>query len=292
MAYIYALLDPRKPGPFSYNDLAIFDYEPFYIGKGTKNRHRDFRTRTRWCKGIIKHLKTIGLKPLSFIIQDNLSDEQAFTLEREWIQIIGKRYEGTGPLVNTDDGGRGCSGHTDETKQRISDANSGRIFTEEHRHKISEALQGKNNPMYGKPGPRKGAKHTQNAKDAISHKNRQYYKTHVHPWKGKSHTEESKEKISKSKTGTKLNPEHVEKLRAAMTGKTHSEDTKRRMAKSHEVFHYLITHPDGHTETVTNLREFCQRHNLNQGNMCKVLNHIAGYHQHKGFVGHKIPTTK
>jgi len=31
--YVYALLDPRKNGPFKFDNI-VFDYEPFYIGKG------------------------------------------------------------------------------------------------------------------------------------------------------------------------------------------------------------------------------------------------------------------
>lgn len=35
--YVYALLDPRKPGEYKYDDIE-FEYEPFYIGKGQGNR--------------------------------------------------------------------------------------------------------------------------------------------------------------------------------------------------------------------------------------------------------------
>ena len=38
--YVYALLDPRKPGAYEYEDIC-FLYEPFYIGKGSKNRCYD-----------------------------------------------------------------------------------------------------------------------------------------------------------------------------------------------------------------------------------------------------------
>ena len=37
MYYVYALLDPRRPGPFKYGNWK-FDFEPFYVGKGKDNR--------------------------------------------------------------------------------------------------------------------------------------------------------------------------------------------------------------------------------------------------------------
>ena len=38
--------------------------------------------------------------------------------------------------------------HTEEEKQKMSEARKGKKFSEEHKRKISEALKGKNNPMW------------------------------------------------------------------------------------------------------------------------------------------------
>jgi hypothetical protein len=35
--YVYAFLDKSKPGKFKYENFE-FDFEPFYIGKGTGDR--------------------------------------------------------------------------------------------------------------------------------------------------------------------------------------------------------------------------------------------------------------
>ena len=35
--YVYVFLRTDRPGRYIYNNL-IFDYEPFYIGKGINNR--------------------------------------------------------------------------------------------------------------------------------------------------------------------------------------------------------------------------------------------------------------
>ena len=45
---------------------------------------------------------------------------------------------------------------SEDTKQKISNSNKGRIFSEETRQKISKSKLGKSNPQYGKPGTNKG----------------------------------------------------------------------------------------------------------------------------------------
>lgn len=89
--------------------------------------------------------------------------------------------------------------HKEETKRKISKANKGRKFTEEHKNKLrtpkseetkrklSEAKKGKNNPMYGRQRPE--------LSETMKGENNWMY--------GKHHTEESKKKMSDKLRGEK-----------------------------------------------------------------------------------------
>ena len=55
--YIYVFLDDTKPGKYIYKDLE-FNYEPFYIGKGTDDRI----INSMYDKGTFKFCKIKGIK--------------------------------------------------------------------------------------------------------------------------------------------------------------------------------------------------------------------------------------
>ena len=86
--------------------------------------------------------------------------------------------------------------HSEETKQKIREANSGKHLTEEHKQKLREANKGKC--------------HTDETKKKIGEAN--YGKKH--PFHNRHHSEETKQKMSKSHKG-----------------KHHSEETKKNMGK-------------------------------------------------------------
>jgi hypothetical protein len=73
------------------------------------------------------------------------TEEWAHFMEMEFIDFYGRLNDGTGILENLTDGGEGSSGRilSEETKQKISQANKGKLTTEETRRKISEANKGK-----------------------------------------------------------------------------------------------------------------------------------------------------
>jgi Uncharacterized protein conserved in bacteria len=115
--YVYVLLDPRRPGIFSYGKWT-FTHKPFYVGKGKGSRaHRHYRDylrksktqgyNTRKVKRIASIHEDTGSGPIVKAIQ-NLSEDRAYELEALVIAAIGR---GKGePLVNLSDGGIGGNG--------------------------------------------------------------------------------------------------------------------------------------------------------------------------------------
>lgn len=113
--YVYVFLDQRKPGIFSYNDLR-FSFSPFYVGVGCGSRMRvhfqpkslrgsDIKTN------IIKKIKKeTGELPIHYRIFENLSQENAFEIEKSFIKHFGKIRDNSGILANLTDGGEGNLG--------------------------------------------------------------------------------------------------------------------------------------------------------------------------------------
>jgi hypothetical protein len=141
------------------------DGTPYYIGKGTGNR--------AWSKQ--RTINPPTDKSRIVIIEENLSEPDAFELEMQKIAWYGRKDNGTGILRNFTDGGEGCSGV---------------VRSEETRRKMSEAQSGANHHMYGKRGadnPRYGKTHSEETKAKISE-----------AMSGKTRSEETRRKISET----------------------------------------------------------------------------------------------
>ena len=78
-----------------------------------------------------------------------------------------------------------------------------------------------------------------------------------------------------------------ERLRIASSGENHplfgkhlAEETKRKLREKNSK-EYIITFPDSHTETIKNMKKFCENNNLIATAMSKVA--MGKAKQHKGF---------
>lgn len=126
------------------------------------------------------------------VIHENLSWEEACSLEKFYIAKIGRRDLGKGTLVNHTDGGDGTSGyrHTEIAKRKIGEYDKIRNFSEETRKKLSA----------------------------------------IH--KGKPLTDSHKEKLSNSLKGRKTCPfteEHKRKISEALKGKKREPFTRKKV---------------------------------------------------------------
>lgn len=165
--YVYVLLDPRKKGDFKYGDYT-FEYEPFYIGKGCKDRIQEhlrasYLKEKTYKNNKINKIILEGLNVISLKISENSFEVDAFELEKKLISIIGRSNLNLGPLTNLTNGGEGISGliKTDTHKLNLSISSKGKKMSAEAKAKISESLR-------GKVGRNTGNKHSDYTKQKIS----------------------------------------------------------------------------------------------------------------------------
>jgi len=239
--YVYIYLDTRKPGKYIYGDL-IFDFEPFYIGKGKNNRIKqhifNFSKITNLEKRnkIIAITKQTGKPPLYFKIFENLTNDEANSLEIEIIKLIGRKDLKEGVLLNRTKGGDG--GDTSKYRKPFK-------LTEDQRRKISLIKTGKS-----------WGKHSSESKKKISESN-----------KGKKFSEEHKEKLKIKRAERKITKETRRKCSKTSKGKINIKKFK-------------IMNPDGE-EFITKqgLTKFCEENNLSAPNMIKVANGERKHHK-------------
>lgn len=156
--YIYAFLDGTKPGNYHYGEY-IFNFEPFYIGKGCDGRIYNSKF-DRYSPFKIRKINKIirnGGEVFPIKMMENLENIQSLEMEKMFINIIGRRDLGLGPLTNQTDGGDGRlnSPHSNETKNKISLT---KISQNRRGHKLPENQveflrsinKGENNPFFGK----------------------------------------------------------------------------------------------------------------------------------------------
>jgi hypothetical protein len=113
------------------------DNSPYYIGKGKEQRaYTKGRNEVRPPKD----------KSRVRILKDNLTEQEAFEVEKLYILMFGRKDNGTGILRNKTDGGEGPSGRIDseETRKRKSRSLTGRKIPKETGEKISRVLRAKN----------------------------------------------------------------------------------------------------------------------------------------------------
>jgi hypothetical protein len=122
-----------------YKHIRLDKNEPFYVGIGkTIKRAYDKRRGDHW-KSITN--KTDYKVEILF---EDISWSEACLKEIELISLYGRKDLGLGTLVNKTNGGDGTLGYipSKEMNLKRSEKLKGRIFSEEHKNKISNSLKG------------------------------------------------------------------------------------------------------------------------------------------------------
>jgi hypothetical protein len=253
--YVYVYLDPRKPGYYVYGNY-IFEYEPFYVGKGCNGRshhhlqewYQKQNKNKFMTRKINKIRKVTGADPFIIKVNEGLTEDISFELERELICVIGRHDEKLGPLCNHTDGGEGSSGMivSEETRKKQSDAHKGKITSEETKQKM-RLHKGKN--------------------------------------KGRIVSEETRKKKSIALKGHSVSDEQIQKQKETWD-KKRLEREANKIPDPPKPPKWLITYPDGSTIKIVNLSKFCKEnglipqglHNISRGNG----------HTYKGYKCEKI----
>lgn len=129
---------------YIYTHTRVGDEHPFYVGKGFGNRAYSTQSRSQFWKNVAKDGYRIEFE------FENLSEEDAFQMEKDMIKMYGRRDLGTGCLVNLTGGGEGSSGwvHSEESRKKISKVKKGNTYmkgktlSEETKSKMSKAKKG------------------------------------------------------------------------------------------------------------------------------------------------------
>lgn len=147
-------MDSSKPGKYVYDNY-IFEYEPFYVGKGTGDRIKNtLYDKSPFKRNKINKLISNDIEIISLILVDNISNEESILIEKSLINLIGRRNLNEGTLVNMTDGGDGRlnSKHSKETIGKISNNRKGKGIGWKHKKEtlkiMSDKQNGKNNGFY------------------------------------------------------------------------------------------------------------------------------------------------
>jgi hypothetical protein len=177
---------------FVYRYIRLDTNTPFHVGKGKKYRATSMDNRNKYFLNIVNSV------PYEVeIMLEKLTEEQAFLKEKEFVKL----YKSAGYCeTNLTDGGEGTAGyrHTDEAKEKLSKAHSGR-----------------------KNGPHSLERTFNISNSRINHRHSELAKKNMSlSAKGRIHSKETKEKIGRANKGKVASISKKQNMSNAMMGRS------------------------------------------------------------------------
>jgi len=203
-----------------------------YVGSAVdlEKRFRDHRNHLRNQTHCNAYLQNAWNKydedVFLFEVLEEWEPEFLISMEQWWMNMLCPEYN-IAPVAGSQLGIK-LGPFSDEHRAKLSAALEGRKFSDEHRAKLSTAFKGMQRSLGRKLSDEtkakisvanKGRKHTDEAKAKIGTAG-----------KGRKHSKESRAKMSLVQRGHEVSKETRAKLRAAMTGKKHSKESRAKMS--------------------------------------------------------------
>lgn len=198
--YVYQLVDPETN-------------IPFYIGKGKNDRAKthlwgNSKTNNPRKDAKINEIRNRGQEPLVQYIYENLTEIDAYATEEILISKFGRiGFETNGILVNLK---KDAAPPSQKGKKRV--------FTEEHKRRLSESLKGKSKQT--SPWNKGLSKNSDARLAKMAETRSQVGNSHQI---GKKYSKDRIEKIKNSLTGRKMTDEQKSKMSNAKKGRTWEE---------------------------------------------------------------------
>jgi hypothetical protein len=268
---------------------------PYYVGKGSNDRA--FCRHGRVCPAPKNHEYIV-------FVQEGLTEDEAFNLERFCIALYGRIDQGTGILRNLTDGGEGPSGyrHTILTRRVLSEKLKGRpswwngkTHKTESRLKMSQSARGR------KQSPESIEKRRQ---AMLGQKRSEETRRRIAEVRtGQTHSEETKQKISnnrRGKTAGDKNPQWGKKGELSPNyGKPRSEETRRKISEAHKgkkmgkptpiaigkrvaaraKYLYELIDPKGEVYMTESLQDFAKQYGLTSSCLYRAVNGQLKHHR-------------
>ena len=193
---------------YLYRHIRLDKNEPFYIGIGLyNNNYKYYRAYAKSKRN--KHWRNI-INITDYIVEilfDDLTIEEAYEKEIEFIKLYGRKDIGTGTLCNLTNGGDGSKGRplTDAQKEHLRKLHKGIPLSTEHREKI---IKTKKERSFKKNLVKKVTEKIRKKRAPMSDEHKANLSKSK---KGKNISQTHKENISKGLKGIKKPPRRIEK---------------------------------------------------------------------------------